>query len=311
MRLTILLLLTTLILSCSNKKKEETKLDSQGAIESDGIQFNYVRQGKGDPVLVIGSSVYYPKAFSDSLKDNLEMIFVDSRHFIPKYEPTDQELANLTLTTWADDLEKVRTKLNLGKVTVIGHSIHAQIALEYANKYPDNVKQLIMICGVPFSASESSDLAKELWGKEADENRKTILTSRTKKLDSILNVTPANKQFSVSYDLNAPRYWANPNYDASYLLNDLLTSPKAFGKLFSSIPTKKEVTSKLMGLKMPTLVIVGKLDFACPYTAWEQILQGTNVDYQLMQDASHNPQTEKSTQGDFDRLLMTWVSKKR
>ena len=311
MRPTFQFIVLTLVFSCSDKKTTEVKSDSQGVIESDGIQFKYVRQGKGEPLLVVGSSVYYPRAYSDSLRDNYEMIFIDSRHFIPNYSPTDQDLTSIDLTTWADDLEMARKKLNLDKVTVIGHSIHAQIALEYANKYPDNVKRLIMICGVPYSPSEFSDLAKELWAKDADENRKATLASRTKKQDSILSVTPANKQFAVNYDLNAPHYWTNPNYDANYLFQDLLTSPKAFGKLINSIPTNQEVTTKLKGLKMPTLVIVGKLDFACPYTAWEQILQDTNIDYQLMQDASHNPQTEKTTEEEFDKILMTWVSKKR
>lgn len=311
MRPTIILLLTTIIFSCTDKKKESTKVDSQGTIELDGVQFNYVRQGKGDPAVVIGSSVYYPKAFSDSLKDNFEMIFIDSRHFIPSYDPTDQEVEKLSLTTWADDLENIRTKLNLDKVTVIGHSIHAQIALEYARKYPDNINRLILICGVPYSFAELSNEVDRLWTEEADENRKASLKERLLKQDSIMAATPANRQFSVSYDLNAARYWTNPKYDADYLLKDLLTSPKAFRKLFNSIPTKQEVTTKLKSLRMPTLIIVGKLDFACPYTAWEQIVQDTNVDYQLMQNASHNPQTEESTQADFDRILINWVSKKR
>ena len=58
-------------------------MKSQGKIEIDGIQFTYAKQGNGDPLMVIGSSTYYPKAFSDSLKDNYEMIFVDSRHALP------------------------------------------------------------------------------------------------------------------------------------------------------------------------------------------------------------------------------------
>lgn len=308
MRPTFQLIVLTLILGCSNKKQTEVRLDSQGIIESNGIEFKYVRQGKGQSLLVIGSSVYYPKAYSNSLRDHFEIIFIDSRHFIPNYNPTDKELRSINLTTWADDLEMARKKLNLDKVTVIGHSIHAQIALEYANKYPDNVKRLIMICGVPFSPSEYSDEAKELWATEADENRKTILASRTKQLDSILSVTPANKQFAVNYHLNAPLYWANPNYDASYLLNNLMTSPRAFGKLVSSIPTRQDVIDKLNNLKMPTLVILGKLDFAIPYTAWEQMLQNTNISYQLIRDASHNPQTEKTTEQEFDRILTTWIS---
>ena len=42
--------------------KDEGTSKVRGIIEVDGIAFEYVRQGQGDPIIVIGSSVYYPKA---------------------------------------------------------------------------------------------------------------------------------------------------------------------------------------------------------------------------------------------------------
>ena len=83
----------------SYAKKVKNNADTQGKFEVDGIQFNYVRQGSGEPLVVIGSSVYYPKAFSNALKDNYEMIFIDSRHFIPDYNPSDEDLNNLSFST--------------------------------------------------------------------------------------------------------------------------------------------------------------------------------------------------------------------
>ena len=312
MRLILQISILILVLGCTGRnKKAEGKSDIQGTIESNGIQFKYVIQGKGEPLLVVGSSVYYPKAFSEILKDKFEMIFVDARHFIPTYDPTDEELASISLMTWADDLEMIRTKLNLDKITVIGHSVHAQIALEYANKFPDNLSRLVIICGIPYSIAEYSDLSNELWMKEADDKRKSISGTRLSKQDSILKITPPNKIFAVSYDLNAPKYWTDPDYDSSYLLNDLKTSPKAFKKLATSIPSKEEVIEKLENLKIPTLVILGKLDFAIPYTAWEQIfnkIHNKNIKYHLINEASHNPQTEEITAFKFDEILTKWIS---
>jgi len=311
MKQAVLILLSVLILGCLDKQKKQNDsiVGTHGKIELNGIQFNYVRQGSGDHAIVIGSSVYYPKAFSDSLKSKFDMIFVDSRHFLPNYNPSDKELAALNLTTWAEDIEAARIKLNLGKIILIGHSVHAQIALEYATMFPDNINELILICGVPYSFEQLSAKANEYWEKEADDSRKATLKLRLLKQDSIMQATPANKQFSVSYDLNAPLYWVDSNYDASDLLSGLLTSPKAFGKLFNSVPTKQEVISKLQNLKMPTLVISGKLDFACPHTEWEEVIKNTSIDYKLMTNASHNPHTEKITQKEFDKNLMTWISR--
>jgi len=52
-----------------------------GYIEVDGSKLDYVVEGDGKPCLVIGSSVYYPKTFSDNLREHLRMYFVDLKWF--------------------------------------------------------------------------------------------------------------------------------------------------------------------------------------------------------------------------------------
>lgn len=52
-------------------------------------------------------------------------------------------------------------------------------------------------------------------------------------------------------------------------------------------------------VQAPTLLVLGKLDFAVPYTAWEELIEGVeSVDYVLLPEDSHNPQTE------FDPILI-------
>lgn len=84
-----------------------------GILRLNGVDFRYVREGEGPPIVVIGSSTYYPRAFSPALREHFELIFVDSRHFIPSYQPTEKELESLTLETFADDIEALRTHLRL------------------------------------------------------------------------------------------------------------------------------------------------------------------------------------------------------
>ena len=140
--------------SCLSKNRNQTEsLDTNGSINIDGVEFKYERRGLGKPVVVIGSASHYSKAFSKSLGDKYEFIFIDGRHFIPSYNPTEEELNSLNLSTWAEDVEHMRMELGLNKVSVVGQSIHAQIALEYAYKYPEYVDKLIMICGVPYEMS--------------------------------------------------------------------------------------------------------------------------------------------------------------
>lgn len=56
------LFVSMLLPSLNFAQTEKRNSNSEGTIEIDGILFRYVRQGEGEPVLVLGSSVYYPKS---------------------------------------------------------------------------------------------------------------------------------------------------------------------------------------------------------------------------------------------------------
>src|SRR5262245_17607388 len=89
-----------------------------GVVEVEGAHLRYRIEGQGPPCLVVGSSVYYPRVFSQGLRARLELIFLDLRHFAatdPAFTPD-----HLTLDTYADDIEQARKALNLGEVIVIG-----------------------------------------------------------------------------------------------------------------------------------------------------------------------------------------------
>jgi len=65
-------------------------LPPEGFVEVEGATLRYVTEGTGIPVLVIGSSIYYPRAFSDRFKQTYKTIFTDLRHFAeidPDYNP--------------------------------------------------------------------------------------------------------------------------------------------------------------------------------------------------------------------------------
>ena len=43
-----------------------------------------------------------------------------------------------------EDLEKLRKRLNVKKVNLLGYSFGGQLCLEYALKYPENIKQMVL-----------------------------------------------------------------------------------------------------------------------------------------------------------------------
>lgn len=41
----------------------------------DGFELNYCIKGQGQPILVVGSSVYYPRLFSENFSQHFQLIF--------------------------------------------------------------------------------------------------------------------------------------------------------------------------------------------------------------------------------------------
>ena len=94
-----------------------------------------------------GSVAYYSRVFSRALRERLQLVFVDLRHFAvsdPAFSP-DQ----ISIDMYAADIERFRQELGLGDIIVIGHSVHATIALEYARRYPAHVRGVVAIGSVP------------------------------------------------------------------------------------------------------------------------------------------------------------------
>jgi proline iminopeptidase len=106
-----------------------------GQIVSDGFTLQYRLSGTGIPTLVVGSSIYYDRSFSQELRTKLHMVFIDHRGFAPANYCQDTDKYQLDLLV--DDIELMRRELGFDRVVIIGHSGHAFMALEYAKKYPD------------------------------------------------------------------------------------------------------------------------------------------------------------------------------
>lgn len=288
----------------SGPPRHPTSKPRSGIVEVDGAALAYLREGHGPPILIVGSATYYPKAFSRRLREHFALIFVDSRHFVPSYSPPAEVLNALTLDTFADDIEAVRQHLRVERMAVLGHSVHAQIALAYARKYPTRTTHLILLGGIPYAREEYSQERNHFWEQEASAERKAILARNLKGLEDRLAETPAPRRFAVSYLARAPLYWADPTYDAAELLRGLETGP-AFERLNHLVPSRVDVRRSLESVQLPVLVVLGRLDFSIPHRVWENLIAGlNNVTYVLLERDSHSPQTEAPDR--FDRELIKW-----
>lgn len=280
---------------------------TEGNVTADGVALHYVRDGQGTPMMIIGWSGY-GQMFSNRLRQRFDIVCHDCRHFVLSYTATPDELQALTLETFVDEVEAVRTALSLEKVALLGHSVHAQLALGYAVKCPQYTSRLVLVCGVPFSMAELGPLQEQYWRSHASDHRKAIFArDQQAYAEEYENATP-DEQFKIFYLMNTAKYWADPEYPARPLVSRMRTGA-ALDQLFSQLPAREQVRARLESLAVPCLVVTGGHDYICPATAWKELTRGLGgIVYRCIEESGHNPQTEHPEQ--FDSVLLDYFDLK-
>ena len=154
----------------SRMTEKEQGIGKRGVIEVEGARLHYVMEGEGPTCLLIGSSIMYPRLFSQDLRKHIRIVFLDGRHFVPAEDGFD--VHKVTIDTYAADIEKARKTLHLGKVFIMGHSIHGDLAMEYARRYPESVRGAIVIASPPAGLSKTTAASQEFWERDAAAARK-------------------------------------------------------------------------------------------------------------------------------------------
>lgn len=121
-----------------------------GTVRSHGTDLFYKILGQGDPVIVIhggpGLNHRYFLPHLESISNGHKLIFFDMRACGQSGGVLDSAVTEKLLL---DDLDSIRTSLNLDKVTLLGHSFGGLLAVHYAEIFPGKVKALILVDPLP------------------------------------------------------------------------------------------------------------------------------------------------------------------
>ncbi|MUH01169.1 alpha/beta fold hydrolase [Scytonema sp. UIC 10036] len=278
----------------------------KGQVNSNGFQFQYILEGDGTPAIVIGSSLYYSRTFSNNLRNSLKLVFVDHRGFSPPYDCKD--ITQFQLDILVDDIELVRKELGFEKIIIIGHSGHAFMALEYAKKYPANVSYAVMICGAPSYSHEAHKASVRYLNDSVCPDRKAVLAKNLARLPQEIEAAP-EKSFITFCLLMGPKSWFDYNYDATKLWEDVEVNMTMFDYVWGEVFRDIDITKNLDKLQAPVLLALGRYDYLVPPPyLWEPIRDKfPNLTIRIFEKSSHAPHFEEPEL--FDRELLNWLSK--
>ena len=283
--------LALFIIACNpmSEKKGPSKISSpslfaaeEGFIDAQGVLIYYKVLGQGQPLVVLhggpGASHDYFLPYLLPLIRSNRVIFIDERG-----SGRSQKLENpaaYTIENMTEDVEAVRQGLELGKISLLGHSCGGVLAQAYALKYQENLTHLIL-CSTFHSTQKMNGVFRKMKEKMAPELRMRIEEMEKAGLYGRGKDYEQNR-YTSKYMIAAwgegyfPYLYRNhpdPNYDprvgimAWDLYREMWGSNGEF--IIDGNLKSVEYTDRLSSIKVPTLITVGDHDECDPSLSQE------------------------------------------
>jgi proline iminopeptidase len=285
------------------ENKAPTNIDT-GCVPVGNFQLGYRIEGTGTPAIVIGSSIYYPRTFSQNLRHHLRLIFIDHRGFSP--QPASLEPSEYTLDTILDDIEQIRKTLGLTHFILIGHSGHGYMALEYTKKYPDVVSHLVLLAMSPDGNPKSFAAADRCFQESVCPERKALLAKNLANLQAEIEANPSHA-FITRVLKFGPMIWYNEHFDAIDMWRDVKVIPEVMDYLWGKVFREIDITKNLDKLNCPVFLGLGRYDYWNPPYLWEAIRPDfKSLTIRIFEKSGHTPQYEEAEL--FDNELLQWLS---
>jgi proline iminopeptidase len=267
-----------------------------GTVDCEGFQLEWVREGRGIPMLVLGTSRFYQRYFPAAMRTHFDMVFCDLRQWVPT--PDGFDIAKITRDTFSDDIERVRTATSLDRPIVVGQSQHGYMALEYGRRYPDRVRGVAVIAIAP---PDHVDDSAAFFQRDATPERQAA-DARIRASRRVPEHVETPRDFVDLYLAEEAYWWFDPEADHSYLwegveanvgVHDQVWADKAFGGF------------RLEPSATPTFLALGRYDYFNPYYSWDPYLPlFSNLRSRLYERSAHHPPNEQPAE--FTADLVAW-----
>lgn len=231
---------------------------SVGKENSADIELYYEDHGAGDPVVLIHgyplTGASWEKQIPSLLSAGRRVIIYDRRGFGKSSHPA----IGYNYDTFADDLHKIVTKLNLHNFALAGFSMGGGEVARYIGKFgPKNVTKAVIIGGVPPYLLKTSD--------NPDGVDRSVFEGieRAATADRYAFFTAFFKDF-YNTDVNLGKRISEPAVQASW---NVAANASAIASV-ACVPTwHEDFRQDLAKINVPTLVIHGSADRIVPFAA--------------------------------------------
>jgi len=233
---------------------------------SDSIQLSnaslcYEIKGEGLPVLLLsggpGVSSQQLVRLRDSISQKFKSILFDQRGTGQSRSfPLDSTTINLKQSV--QDIATLLKELKINKVTIIGHSWGAMLAVSFAIEYPSQINKLVLIDSGPLAFSDYEIQASNVYARASKVEKEYM-----DRLEDSMKTSPSRALGMA----RAKQFLRFITYDATKtdsLFEEICkggSSPVMSMLMFQDLQkTNYNVKNRIGSIKFPTLVICGRQD---------------------------------------------------
>ncbi|WP_042405868.1 alpha/beta fold hydrolase [Streptacidiphilus carbonis] len=237
-------------------------MDDAAVLADDGVRLWAVRSGDGVPVVFCHGG----PGLWDTLGDAAALLLGDGvavYRWDQRGAGRSERCGPYSVGQSVADLDAVRRHFGLDRMTLLGHSWGAQLALEYALRYPERVERLVYVSGIGIdpSASWRGAFRERFWERLDGERleRWTFLDGlpRGGEEDRELCVLQWSTDFAdpdpdvcIAHAERMATPWFGVNFECSAAIN-------AENRRDWGTPALR---ARCTGLRVATLIVDGELD---------------------------------------------------
>ena len=268
-------------LSVTAKAQPTSYPMQEGFVDANGVMIYYTALGHGAPLMIVhggpGASHDYFLPYLLPLARHNRLIFIDERGSGKSQKLEDPK--GYTVENMVEDCEAVRQSLNLGKMSLLGHSYGGALAQAYALKYQNNLSHLIL-CSTFCSTSKMNEVLQRELASSDPETQKTVHEMENAGLFGKGKPWEQNR-YPVDYMVAA---WGGAYFPYLYQRNpDPNFDPVAMGNtswdlyremwgshgefIIDGNLKSVEYANRLPGIHVPTLITAGDHDECDPALA--------------------------------------------
>lgn len=235
-----------------------------------GLNMEYSVRGEGEILFVTspgwGIGTKYLQKGLAPLTDHFKLVFVTTRGSGQSQRPSDP--SQMGSAQMADDLEHLRLHLGLDAINLFGHSNGGAIAISYAERYPDNLRNLVLVSSQLLGFDTSGEIAGFL------ERAKTDPRYMAAAPYALQALPQDDAGFYHHFTSMVPLYLREPSKNAQTFIDHMGGRPSAwaFHSQFAvdALPAANEVED-LKNIQARTLIVVGRHCWICPVAVSEHL----------------------------------------